>query len=366
MSQWGQDGSPTSEHFASSTDQITCQTLAHIVIPRHSSKQPPADTQRQVQPISGDSGSSRTSSGRINQRPGRSSAAEKQPDTGPAARASAQPQGPVLEALQAEVGRLHAAASLHSSEGLQAVAPMIADLCILQEHMRVLDQLGSARQSSPGMSCGLVELLPCMRTGALDLGQRSLLVGYSNGWQNVGLGRAHAGARIALVRPGLCLEQLYRAASAQSLAAGHTHAAVQQQLLVASADSAMCAGNFRLAQKLLDRVAVIQPAPAASALGQVTPGAVADFALTAAQLQLRLHALTGQSDSEDSAAELLKLVHSGEGASFPTEQTSANKLGCQVPLSKCHLPSRSSCEACSVTMNSGMHRAPCNFACRCS
>ena len=312
MSQWGQDSSYASEHFASSTDQIIYQTLAHIVTPRLSSKQPPADTQRQVHPMSGDGCSSRRSSRRINQRPGNPSAAGKQPDTEPAAQASVQPQGPVLEALHAEVGRLHAAGSLHGSEGLQAVAPVIADLCILQEHMRVLEQLSSARQASSGLSSGLVELSPCMKTGTMDLGQRSLLIEYSNSWQDVGLVRAHAGARFALVRPGLCLEQLYRVASAQSLAAGHTHAAAQQQLLVASVDSAMCAGNFRLAQKLLDRVAVIQSAPAASAAGQVTPGAVADLALTAAQLRLRLHALTGQSDTEDSAAELLELVHSGE------------------------------------------------------
>ncbi len=201
-----------------------------------------------------------------------------------------------LKAMQAEEKRLLAAAALFGSEGLQAAAPIIADLCVLHEYEDVL-QLSSG---PPGYSAPVSSLVASMasshaglQTSGNSLG--TLLAECRGIWQNRRDSTGTTGARIADVRPSLRLARLYKLVSPSRKSPAY------QPVLLAAADTAMCSGNFQLAEKLLGRASQLS----------MSSKHVADIDTRKASLQLQLGTLTGQTDGDSSPSELLNSLQPG-------------------------------------------------------
>lgn len=298
MSQW--DSETMSAAFLGSTDSVLCQVLAHHVRARQTpSQQPSADKQTATRTADGGNRSDRRGGRHIRRRGAQSSsgtnAAELTSAAEPVAQSPAESEGP-LEALQAEEKRLHGVVSLFGSEGLQAAVPMIADLCIVQEHGRIL-QLSSAKKSLPGPSSSLADIAAILTTG-MQMGSSSsvaALVDCKDSWQDRDIG-----ARVADIRPVLQLERLYRVANIPEVSAIH------RLFLVASAESALASGSFQLAQKLLAKAASAVPAGHSIGVAQD-----ADVEVRKGMLLLQLTTVTGHTDVEESAAKLLRTVLSG-------------------------------------------------------
>ena len=305
MSQWDLQ---TSSH-SGSIDFALCQTLAQIIRHKPSSPQQVSAAQHMVdRPGSAGSRPARRLARRVKQH---GKKVPTQPDESlaePALQASASSLG-AQQALQAQEKRLHAAAALFGSEGLQAVMPMIADLCVLHEYEHLL-QLScempgsSAPSSSPASSAAL--LTARFQTSGNSLG--AVLVDCRDGWQDRRACTGMVGARVADVRPSLRLEQLHRLASSSQQSSTYRH------VLLAAAESALCSGSFQLVQKLLSRAAAL------------LPGLVGDrdLGLQCANLQLRLDALTGQANLESSAMQLFSRLQSGVRAVARPQENGVN------------------------------------------
>ncbi len=298
MSLW--DSETMSAAFLVSTDSVLCQVLAHHVRARHTpSQQPSVDKQAAIRTAGGGNGSDRRGGTHIRRRGAQSSsgtnAAELTSAAEPVAQNPAESEG-ALEALQAEEKRLHGVVSLFGSEGLQAAVPMIGDLCIVQEHGRIL-QLSSAKKSLPNPSSSLADIAAILTT-RMQMGSSSAvaaLVDCKDSWR----GR-DVGARVADIRPVLQLERLYRVANTPEVSATH------RLFLVASAESALASGSFQLAQKLLAKAASAVPAGHSIGVAQD-----ADVEVRKGMLLLQLTTVTGHTDVEESAAKLLRTVLSG-------------------------------------------------------
>ena len=210
-----------------------------------------------------------------------------------------------VEALQAEERQLHAAFALFGSDGLHAAAPMVADLCILQEHRHVLEL--SSDTQSPSAYKGRLEGYLTSSSESMLSGSLSIAsIDHTSGPRPPGLSHAHAGARIADIRPGLCLKRLFWAA------AGQGRATLPQQLLLVSAEDAASSGNSTLAQQLLHEAAAL--ASSVEAAHRSAPAgstAYPEFQLKEALLQLKLDALIGHAPSSASLAKPLRLLHTG-------------------------------------------------------
>ena len=303
MSQW--DSETMSAAFLGSTDSVLCQVLAHHVRARQTPSQQSSVDKQTATRTAGDGNRSDRRGGRHIRRRGAqsssgTSAAELTSAAESVAQSPAESEG-ALEALQAEEKRLHGAVSLFGSEGLQAAVPMIADLCTVQEHGRIL-QLSSAKKSLPAPSSRLADFATILTTGMQMRSSSSMaaLVDCKDSWQDRDIGLACSGARVADIRPVLQLERLYRVANTPEVSATHW------LLLVASAESALASGSFQLAQKLLDK------AVSAVAGGQsIGTAQDADVEVRKGMLLLRLSAVTGNTDIEESAAKLLRILLSG-------------------------------------------------------
>lgn len=210
----------------------------------------------------------------------------------------------MIEALQAEERQLHAAIALFGSDGLHAAAPIVADVCVLQEHRHVLE-LCSDTQSPLAYNRRLEGYLTSsesMLRGSLSIAS----IDHTSGPRPPGLSHAHAGARIADIRPGLCLKRLFWAA------AGQDRATLPQQLLLVSAEDAASSGNSTLAKQLLHEAAALASSvEAAHRSAPVGSAASPAFQLKEALLQLKLDALIGHAPSSASLAKPLRLLHTG-------------------------------------------------------
>ena len=287
---------------AGSIESAVRQALAQVVKSAHRPQQEQSAGSAAVH-----TASARRGGRHIRQRGGRQGSISKAAEKGLSPEVSSpDPSGvqDAIEALQAEVRQLHAAIALFGSDGLHAATPMIADLCILQEHRHVL-QLSSDKQSPSAYNSRLEDYLISSEVtlgGSLSIAS----IDHTSGPRPPGLSHAHAGARIADIRPGLCLKRLFWAA------AGQGRATLPQQLLLVSAEDAASSGNSTLAQQLLHEAAALassveaahRSAPAGSA-------AYPEFQLKEALLQLKLDALIGHAPSSASLAKPLRLLHTG-------------------------------------------------------
>ena len=297
MSQWDlQTGSHSS---MSSIDSLLCQSLDQIVRCRPSSAQHPSTAEQAVdspglpardRPTRRAAWHAKRRGKMASTQSDRAHAAE------PAAQGLAEAQG-ALKALQAEETRLLAAAALLGSEGLQAAVPMIADLCVLHEYQVVL-QLSTA---PPGYSAPVSSLISSMtspsagiQTSRNSLG--TLLVDCRASWQNRRDRTENTGTRIADVRPGLRLERLYKLVSPSEKSPAY------QAVLLATADTAMCSGNFQLAERLLGRASQLTTSSQPKA----------DIDIRRASLQLQLYTITGETDRESSPSQLFNRLQSGD------------------------------------------------------
>lgn len=305
MSQWDAQTGPLSDLCG--TDSILCQTLAHIVRRRLSSPQQSSKARQAVRLDAAGDGRGRRAGRQAKQRGKRLPA---QFDKAPMAEPMGQgleSQG-ALKAVQAEEKRLHAAAALFGSEGLHAAVPMIADLHILQECQNVL-QLSPAQPSSSAPPSSPVTPIGFLDSGihASSSNIGTLLIESRGTWQNKRANTGTVGARIADVRPSLHLERLYRVARLSEQLPN------RQQLLLATADRALCSGNFRLAEKLLGRAS------------QTCQGSVhaADCGVRMASLQVQLHAVTDRAGLQGSATQLFNCLQSGKFPLHYPQQNSA-------------------------------------------
>ena len=306
MSQWALPDNQTASTAdigpgAGSIESAVHLALAQVVKSAHRPQQEQSAGSATMHTLS-----ARRGGRHIRQRGGRQGSSSKAAEKGLSPDVSSHdPSGvqDAIEVLQAEERQLHAAIALFGFDGLHAAAPMIADLCILQEHRHVLQLISSTQ--SPSAYHGRLEgflTSPEHVCGSLSIA----LVDHVSGPRPPGLSHAHAGARIADIRPGLCLKRLFRAA------AGQGQAILPQQLLLVSAEDAASSGNSKLAQQLLHEAAALassieaphRPAPAGSAIDS-------DSQLKAALLQLKLGALNAQAHSSVTFAEPLRLLHTG-------------------------------------------------------
>lgn len=343
MSQWGSEThlgiSPSAgsqEPGSDSIDHAVCQSLAQIVRGRHKPHQYPAADMRTARSAgAGKERPERRASLQIKKRGGRQSgghnASGRQPKPELSGRETTELQG-ALEALQAEERRLHDAVAFFGCDGLHLAAPILADLCVLQEHWHML-QLASAPHSpaTPCSRLGNLYTAPAAGVQPFSNCGSISLVDHSSSWGGPGVGLAHAGAKIADVRPGLYLERLYRVARMPG------QSAVHRRLLVATADGAIRSGNFQLAGKLLDRLPSFAQASVPLAAGEEVPGSSGlqdtDMALKEALLRLQLSAVTDHTDTDAGAAELLRVMDQGENTCFCEHLTCIYLLTLQAFLS---------------------------------
>ncbi len=296
MSQW--DSQTDSQSDLSSIDSLLCQTLAHIVRCRLSSAQHPTTAEEAVDsPGSPARYKPPRRAGRHAKRRGKMALTQTDtaPIAEPAAQGLAESEG-ALKALRAEEKRLHAAVALFGSEGLKAAVPMIADLCVLHEYEHAL-QLSSAPPGYSAPTSSLIHSMTAPDAGIQTTGNSlgTLLVGCRGSWQSRRDSPGNTGTRIADVRPSLRLERLYKLVSPSEMFSAY------QPVLLAAADTAMCSGNFQLAEKLLGRAAQLSPSSQPEA----------DINLRQASLQVQLDTLIGQSDRGSSASQLYDRLQAG-------------------------------------------------------
>ena len=296
MSQW--DLQAESYSSICSTDSLLCQALAHIVRCRSGSPEQSSAARQAAErrdPAGGRSG--RRVARSVKQRGKRLlTHSDRGLIADPAAQGFSESQG-TLDALQAEAKRLYAAAALFGSEGLPAVVPMISDLCVLHEYEHVL-QHSSATIRAPAPFSIPAALMTFLGTGiqTSDAGLGTMLVHRSSSWQARREVAGNLGAKVADVKPSLRLERLYRLAGTSEQSPTH------QQLLLATADTALCSGSFQLAEQLLGRASKLSPGS----------GHEPDFECRRASLQVQLHSITDQADLERSAIQLFSCLQSGD------------------------------------------------------